>query len=601
MKRLTQKNGIVILMSSILMMPILHAQQGGGNNGGNEGGDPKKPKKSGYHVIVEPDSVILDVGAYQQFSAYLEDSTGVRQDTTFTWSIAGHEIGTLSDEGLFLALEKGTTHVVASAGQVSGKAIVEVTGDPSGKNTRKKGLKIDVQPNSVVLAVGDTLTWTAVCTDSQGQVIDTTFSWSVDGDYAAITENGFMEVISEGKGFVYASIGDLAGKGHLLVRAKPDNPAQGAGQKGRRNLYRLVISPSDTSLLVGETVQFEAFLQDTAGNRLDTTVTWKLTGKKIGSLSETGFFTADTGGICMVQAKINQYSAVARVMVMTEEDAQNQDPVQIRLHDRDGNQVGGLKRLSESDILKISGLPFPLNIFNGGELVLPPGSLNEGITIEITLPDLAEIKGDTSVTFQDAVLMGFSFDVYVNGEKVSPYEFDTPVQVVLPYKPELMEALGLTLEDLAVFFYNEDGSYDETDIFNVVVDTTENKVYAEVKHFSQVILGDKSLLSSTHVDMETMLSPVTCRLHGNYPNPFNPETVIRYDVAGLATQYVSLRIFNVLGQPVYTLIETSQEPGQYAVSWNGRDEQNFRVSSGVYFIRLEAGGRKMTRRMLLLQ
>jgi len=76
----------------------------------------------------------------------------------------------------------------------------------------------------------------------------------------------------------------------------------------------------------------------------------------------------------------------------------------------------------------------------------------------------------------------------------------------------------------------------------------------------------------------------------NYPNPFNGETIISYqipsDVSGTA---VTLKIFNLLGQEVHTLVdEQSLKPGEYTVRWDGRNASGLLLSSGVYLYRLEA-------------
>jgi len=75
-------------------------------------------------------------------------------------------------------------------------------------------------------------------------------------------------------------------------------------------------------------------------------------------------------------------------------------------------------------------------------------------------------------------------------------------------------------------------------------------------------------------------------LYPNYPNPFNPETTIRFDIP--IKSQVSLRIYNVLGQEVRTLVNEKKRPGTYSVTWNGRDKFRRAVSSGVYFVLLEA-------------
>jgi hypothetical protein len=81
------------------------------------------------------------------------------------------------------------------------------------------------------------------------------------------------------------------------------------------------------------------------------------------------------------------------------------------------------------------------------------------------------------------------------------------------------------------------------------------------------------------------------------PNPFGRSTVIRYCVSTDAT--VSLRIHDTAGRRVTTLVEGTRPAGNYDVTWDGRDQGGRRVARGVYYCRLEAGGRVETGRMVL--
>jgi hypothetical protein len=93
--------------------------------------------------------------------------------------------------------------------------------------------------------------------------------------------------------------------------------------------------------------------------------------------------------------------------------------------------------------------------------------------------------------------------------------------------------------------------------------------------------------------------PDAFALGQNVPNPFNPTTTIRYHVpAGGA---VTLRVYDVSGRLVRTLVDGHQTPGSKSVIWNGADDRGHGVSSGVYFYRMEAPGFSKTRKMLLLQ
>jgi hypothetical protein len=94
--------------------------------------------------------------------------------------------------------------------------------------------------------------------------------------------------------------------------------------------------------------------------------------------------------------------------------------------------------------------------------------------------------------------------------------------------------------------------------------------------------------------------PKTFGLYPNVPNPFNPTTVIRYDVPPSGGA-VTLRIYDVSGKLVRTLVDGPQTAGQKTAAWNGRDNRGHSVASGVYFYQLQAPGYEKTLKMVLVQ
>ncbi|MFH1067980.1 MAG: PQQ-binding-like beta-propeller repeat protein [Candidatus Glassbacteria bacterium] len=96
--------------------------------------------------------------------------------------------------------------------------------------------------------------------------------------------------------------------------------------------------------------------------------------------------------------------------------------------------------------------------------------------------------------------------------------------------------------------------------------------------------------------------PKVFSLSQNYPNPFNPSTTIQYDVPeSAAGQIVSLKVHDLRGRLVRSLMGAPHPAGRYSVYWDGRDEAGRQLSSGVYFYRLQAGEFTRTRKMVLLK
>ncbi len=89
----------------------------------------------------------------------------------------------------------------------------------------------------------------------------------------------------------------------------------------------------------------------------------------------------------------------------------------------------------------------------------------------------------------------------------------------------------------------------------------------------------------------------------NYPNPFNSATHIRYHLPAVSGQQsaVSLKIYNILGQEVRTLVDKRQRPGSYAVVWDGMGNLGNFLPSGIYFYWIKAGDFTETKRMILLK
>jgi len=94
-------------------------------------------------------------------------------------------------------------------------------------------------------------------------------------------------------------------------------------------------------------------------------------------------------------------------------------------------------------------------------------------------------------------------------------------------------------------------------------------------------------------------APVRFALVGNAPNPFNPETAIAYDVPRESP--VRIRVFDLAGRVVATLIEGVVSPGHHTATWNGRTGSGSAVASGKYFVRMEAGSYRASRAIMLLK
>ena len=135
-------------------------------------------------------------------------------------------------------------------------------------------------------------------------------------------------------------------------------------------------------------------------------------------------------------------------------------------------------------------------------------------------------------------------------------------------------------------------------VFRVLYEFEDNARF----EIANGLVFDPSQLSNPAVVagvLELQSTPREFALHQNFPNPFNPDTTIKYDLAESAD--VTLQIYNVLGQVVRTLVASeAQNAGRYQIRWNGMDERGVPVSSGIYFYQISADGKFSDVRKLML-
>jgi len=86
--------------------------------------------------------------------------------------------------------------------------------------------------------------------------------------------------------------------------------------------------------------------------------------------------------------------------------------------------------------------------------------------------------------------------------------------------------------------------------------------------------------------------PQEIKLEQNYPNPFNPETKIKYSVS--ETEFVSLKVYDILGNEISTLVNETKTPGNYEIKFDGTS-----LSSGIYLAKLQVGNSYRMRKMIL--
>ncbi|HSW55802.1 MAG TPA: T9SS type A sorting domain-containing protein, partial [Ignavibacteriaceae bacterium] len=136
----------------------------------------------------------------------------------------------------------------------------------------------------------------------------------------------------------------------------------------------------------------------------------------------------------------------------------------------------------------------------------------------------------------------------------------------------------------------------------------ENVTTGTYKYRLKQIDFDGTYTYSNEIEIAVDFTPKEFVLYQNYPNPFNPSTKIKYSIPNVEThrdaslQMVTLKVYDILGNEVATLVNEEKQPGVYEVEFNSQFSHSGAVrnlSSGVYFYQLKAGSFVQTKKMIL--
>ncbi len=137
---------------------------------------------------------------------------------------------------------------------------------------------------------------------------------------------------------------------------------------------------------------------------------------------------------------------------------------------------------------------------------------------------------------------------------------------------------------------------------NIMKDTSN----PEQTEFWYLVVSDKTVEAEEDMVIENANPelPEVFSLSQNYPNPFNPATTIKFQLPeknGTATVRTVLRVYDILGRVVRTIVDEDMSPGFYTKQWDGLNDKGVGISSGVYFYSIMAGDFRQTKKMLLIK
>jgi Peptidase family C25/Propeptide_C25/HYDIN/CFA65/VesB-like, Ig-like domain len=208
-----------------------------------------------------------------------------------------------------------------------------------------------------------------------------------------------------------------------------------------------------------------------------------------------------------------------------------------------------------------------------GDSIFPIIELSE-TAFDFGIVDLEAEVTDTLVISNTGTDVLHVFEIDVSGEV-----FSTNINSInLPPNE--------SIEVIISFIPMEEITYSET------ITISSDDLYEPILEISLTGVGEE-LTNAGNV------LPAITKVYQNFPNPFNPDTQISYSVS--ESGKVNLSVYNIKGEKVKTLVNNFQEPKWYEIIWNGRDDSNKSVSSGVYFYKFVVGKHSETKKMLLIK
>ncbi|MCF7794476.1 MAG: T9SS type A sorting domain-containing protein [Candidatus Cloacimonetes bacterium] len=212
-------------------------------------------------------------------------------------------------------------------------------------------------------------------------------------------------------------------------------------------------------------------------------------------------------------------------------------------------------------------------------------------------------SGDTyfaevSAVYEDGESVGVGVQFYYLGEEYEPPQ-NAGYEVFSDHINLYWEEPNQFVEEYHI--YVDGVLHTTTELYFDIYDLIPGQVYevALTAFYIDQIESDPIVFNIAFVEGDDILNLET-KLLGNYPNPFNPTTTISFSVTQ-TSPFAKIEIYNLKGQKIKTLTVTESQSPKVSVVWDGTDQNNKPVSSGVYFYQLKAGNQIFTKKMLMMK
>ena len=220
------------------------------------------------------------------------------------------------------------------------------------------------------------------------------------------------------------------------------------------------------------------------------------------------------------------------------------------------------------------------DVKDGMDIPLLP-SVSKGLSVALSLDNDTRFNYSSDIRSTDEQNGVWSLSVYSSSDP-GPVEFSAVANGLIP--PEISVAV-LDIQTRKIY---------QDVLVNPFTIDDRLKLGYELKF----VAGDPAYVESMLLEILSQI-PSEFALGQNYPNPFNPITRLDYLLPRRSD--VSIRVYNMLGQEIITLLRQEQPYGKYSVSWNGLDKYGKQVASGVYFTELKSRNIRRVTKMLLLK
>ena len=433
---------------------------------------------------------------------------------------------------------------------------------------------IRIQPEEIYTLGGSNVNLTASGFDQYFNPVSITSGslfWSCDPAIGNITQNGvFTASFDTVSGYIYSSVGDIYDS--ALVHLT--------------KISQITLEPNPVILQSGQSQQMTATAYDNYNNTIllqQTDFQWSVVGD-LGSITSSGYFTATNTGSGEIIAKIDTIIGAASLTVGTSATIIIDDFSDLSGYTLTGTKVNLPQCSFVYDSTNFISAPssgkLNYSLTTGGTSAL---YLNKEIQISGTPEKLSiQVYGDGKNHWLRGEFKDLDNEIFL----INFTAADPGIDWINMWK-----YIEVNLSDAVPSWVNPNAilTFPIKWTRTYLVETDDSK-----KDDGAISLDDfRAHFISTGIESNDIF-PKEFRLFQNYPNPFNGNSIIKYSIP--KSSQVQIKVFDVLGNEIETLVNEEKPVGTYELNWNASN-----LPSGVYFYRLQAGEFLQTRKMILLK